>query len=288
MRRCIIPPPLDNDLGLVAFEPDSPCVDDVAPAVNFNTRRGAGFRRVGRPDMLLLHYTGTDDEDAALRWLTAPESGVSCHYFVRGDGTILQLLPEAARAFHAGQSFWHGETDNNSRSIGIEIAHPGHLEVDRGGSLGRYGAAQMEAVVRLCVDIATRHAIPPERVLAHSDVAPARKRDPGEAFGWDALHDAGVGRWVSPVAARGDLRLGEGDEGEDVRKFQSRLATYGYETVPSGFFCRQTHLAVTAFQRHFRPGRVDGVIDYSTVRTLGRLLAASTLDPAQDVIGTPA
>ncbi len=135
------------------------------------------------PDSIILHYTGMPDGDGALAWLCNPASQVSCHYFVREDGRILQLVPEARRAWHAGRSVWAGKTDMNSHSIGIEIANPGH----DGGS-PPFPAVQIDAVVALCRDLCARHQIPAPRVLAHSDIAPARKADPGEKFPWRTLH----------------------------------------------------------------------------------------------------
>jgi N-acetyl-anhydromuramyl-L-alanine amidase AmpD len=118
--------------------------------------------------------------EAACRRLCDPASGVSCHYLVDEHGGIVQMVEEDMRAWHAGQSFWHGETDINSRSIGIEIHNRGH-EAD----YPDFPEAQMAAVIALCRDILGRHAIAPERVLAHSDIAPRRKLDPGEKFGPD-------------------------------------------------------------------------------------------------------
>ena len=136
--------------------------------------------------MLLLHYTGMDSAEAALDWLTRQESGVSCHYLVDAEGRIAQMVPESERAWHAGQSLWEGETDINSCSIGIEIHNPGH-DFD----YPDFPDAEMRAVEALCRDILSRHAIPSHRVLAHSDVAPGRKRDPGEKFDWERLARAG-------------------------------------------------------------------------------------------------
>jgi N-acetylmuramoyl-L-alanine amidase len=246
----------------VSFRPDSPVVDAVLASPNHGARRRA-------IDLLLLHYTGMPDAQGALDWLRDPASQVSAHYFVFEDGRVVQLVPEARRAWHAGVACWAGEADVNSRSIGIEIANPGH---DHG--YADFPAVQMRAVAALCRDIVRRHAIRPERVLAHSDVAPSRKRDPGEKFDWAWLARQGVGLWVEPAPVEGGEGLREGDEGRAVVELQARLADYGYHVAASGRFDRATAEAVTAFQRHFRPARVDGVADASTRETLRRLLAA--------------
>lgn len=221
-----------------------------------------------QPDMILLHYTGMESEERALSWLCNRESNVSCHYLVRENGGVVQMVPEARRAWHAGKSFWSGETDVNSLSIGVEIANGGHP-----AGLPDYPAVQIEAVIALCRDIAARWKIAPERVLGHSDVAPVRKVDPGEKFPWDALHAAGVGHYVEPVAVQGGRFFQQGDSGQPVEALQSMLSLYGYKIEISGTYCAATEGVVAAFQRHFRPARVDGIADMSTIETLHRLLS---------------
>lgn len=222
-----------------------------------------------RPDMILLHYTGMVDAAAALERLTSPDSKVSCHYFVFEDGRVVELVPESRRAWHAGVSSWSGETDINSCSIGIEIVNPGH---DYG--YPEFPARQIAAVSALCRGIIGRLAIPATRVLAHSDVAPARKQDPGEKFPWQTLHDGGVGHWVPPAPlTEPGPTLAPGDRGAAVGRLQQALAAYGYGIATTGSFDHATGEVVTAFQRHFRPARVDGLADASTRHTLDALLA---------------
>ncbi len=228
-----------------------------------------GERAPGKPvDMLILHYTGMISDERALKWLCDPESAVSSHYFVFEDGHMAQLVDERRRAWHAGQSIWAGETDVNSRSIGIEVANPGHEFGYR-----PFPEAQIGATIALCRDILSRHQIPPERVLAHSDVAPMRKDDPGELFPWQALAEAGVGLWVPAVTINGGQTIGFGERGEGVENLRAALASYGYGIDPGNEFDVVTEAVVKAFQRHFRPQRVDGVADTNTVATLGNLLA---------------
>ncbi|MCA1491644.1 N-acetylmuramoyl-L-alanine amidase [Sinorhizobium alkalisoli] len=229
-----------------------------------------GERAGGRgPDMILLHYTGMETAVSALDWLCREESQVSCHYFVHEDGRVDQLVAEDRRAWHAGKSLWKGEADINSCSIGIEIANPGHL-----GGLPDFPAAQIAAVVDLCRDCGERWQIAPERVLAHSDVAPIRKVDPGEKFPWNALFRQGVGHWVEPAPVGGGRFFQRGDHGQPVEALQSMLSLYGYGIEVTGNFCERTEGVVAAFQRHFRQSRVDGIADISTIDTLHRLLAA--------------
>ena len=242
------------------FNPESPYATEVVPSPNHGERRGP-------LDMLLLHYTGMRDGDVALARLCEAESQVSAHYVVFEDGRIVQCVPEARRAWHAGESRWAGERDINSRSIGIEIVNPGHEFGYRD-----FPARQTTAVVALCRDIAARRLISRERVLGHSDVAPARKIDPGEKFPWDKLYKGGVGLWVAPSPLAKGPVYRTGDHGRAVADIQSGLARYGYAVEPTGHYDETTAQIVAAFQRHFRPLRVDGAADVSTRETLRHLL----------------
>jgi N-acetylmuramoyl-L-alanine amidase len=251
------------------FAPDSATVERVVPSPNHGERRG-----VVRPDMLVLHYTGMPDGFAALARLCDPKSQVSAHYVVFEDGRLVQCVQEARRAWHAGAGSWAGETDINSRSIGIEIVNPGH-----DGDYPDFPEGQIATVIALCRDIVARQSIPSCRVLAHSDVAPGRKQDPGEKFPWARLAAAGVGLWVPPQPVVDGLPvLKPGTEGREVRELQARLARVGYGMPETGRYDGPTNEVVTAFQRHFRPARVDGTADASTMATLSKLLAA--LGPA--------
>ncbi len=223
-----------------------------------------------KPDILLMHYTGMTSAQAAIDWLCNPVSKVSCHYLIDDEGRITKMVEEDRRAFHAGVSHWAGETDINSCSIGIEIQNRGHDD-----GYPDFPEVQMKAVEALSLDIMARHDIVPERVLAHSDVAPARKIDPGEKFDWKRLAARDIGRWVEPAPIQGGGYLQCGDEGESVEAFQNLLVTYGYGVRTDGQFDEATQQVVSAFQRHFRPERVDGIIDHSTVATLYRLLGGA-------------
>jgi len=228
-----------------------------------------GRRVQGAPiDMVVLHYTGMPSAEAALQRLCDPGAEVSAHYLVDEDGSILQCVPESRRAWHAGASFWKGETDINSRSIGVEIVNPGHEFGYR-----PFPEAQIEAVIALVRDICRRHGIHPWMVLAHSDIAPDRKEDPGELFPWGRLSEAGIGLYVNPFPIEpAGLLMQEGDIGQPVEALQSMLALYGYNVDITGDFDSKTRQVVTAFQRHFRPEKVDGVADQSTIETLNALL----------------
>ena len=249
----------------MSFRPDSKLVSDIAASPNCEPRPGGR-----RPDMLLLHYTGMQSSLAALARLREPEEPrVSAHYFVDEDGTIIQLVPEASRAWHAGLASWAGESDINSCSIGIEIVNPGH---DFG--YPDFPPHQIGSVIALCQDIIGRQKIRAERVLAHSDVAPGRKQDPGEKFPWQQMHMQGVGHWIEPAPIVDAPFLAVGDCGDAVAALQMQFGEYGYGLSVTGAYDAATRDVVTAFQRHFRPARVDGVADASTRATLVNLLAA--------------
>lgn len=209
---------------------------------NFNGRDGA------QVDMLVLHYTGMETGLAALERLCDPEAEVSAHYLIEEDGTVYQLVDEAGRAWHAGVASWRGESNINSRSVGIELVNPGHEFGYRA-----FPETQMAALVPLCREIIGRHAIPARNVVGHSDVAPARKMDPGELFDWARLAADGIGLWPDMT---GDAC------GEDEAMWL--LSSIGYDV-------RDEAAAVTAFQRHFRPAVVDGVLDVETRRAIAVL-----------------
>jgi N-acetylmuramoyl-L-alanine amidase len=199
-------------------------------------------------DMLILHYTGMVSGAAAIARLRDPAARVSCHYVVEEDGAVFRLVPEERRAWHAGVSHWRGHALLNARSIGIEIVNPGHEHGYR-----PFPALQMAAVCELCLGILARHPIPARNVVAHSDVAPDRKDDPGEFFDWEGFSRAGVGLWPGEASIIGDpLAL---------------LDRIGYRTdLPLPVLLR-------AFQRHWRPERVDGIADAGTLARLGAVAA---------------
>jgi N-acetylmuramoyl-L-alanine amidase len=255
-----------------SFVPDSSVVENVEASPNFDERTG-----LGRPDMIVLHYTGMQVAHDALYRLCDPKARVSAHYLVFENGAITQLVPEAKRAWHAGVSAWSGDTDINSRSIGIEIANPGH---DFG--YPDFPSRQIAATITLCRSIQMRNIIRPGNIVAHSDVAPARKQDPGEKFPWKRLAQSGVGLWVEPVAVKEGPVLKPGDSGDKVTELQHALAEYGYGLEATGHYDDATKAAVCAFQRHFRPAQIDGLTDASTRETLHKLLLARELQALQN------
>jgi len=226
------------------------------------------------PRMLVLHYTGTRTSQEALDILSGQTGReVSAHYTIDEDGSVYQHVDEAEKAWHAGVSHWRGVENVNACSIGVEIVNPGHEFGYRA-----FPKSQMLAVAELAQGIIARHDIAPRNVVGHSDVAPARKEDPGELFDWPWLATQGVGVWPS-FGTRSISNINlllEGDNGERVLSMQSRLAEYGYGVPQSGVFCPVTKAVAIAFQRHWRPQDISGQWDTDADARLDELLAAAT------------
>lgn len=210
----------------------------------------------GRIDILVLHYTGMKTAAEAIDRLCDPAAKVSAHYVIDEDGTVWRLVEESRRAWHAGLSFWQGTCDVNAASIGIELVNPGHE-----WSYRAFPEAQMAALEVLCGVLLRRHPIPPDRVVGHSDVAPARKQDPGELFDWPRLARAGIGLWPDEPAP----------PPPDVAKAQAMLGAIGYRVPGSGVLDEETRQVLIAFQRRFRPSRIDGDLDDETAARIAAM-----------------
>jgi N-acetylmuramoyl-L-alanine amidase len=223
-----------------------------APSPNFDERNLP-------VSMLVLHYTGMEDAASAIARLRDPEAKVSAHYLVAEDGQVLRLVEEEKRAWHAGRAFWRGLTDINSASVGIEIVNPGHEFGYR-----PFPEPQMDALIPLIADIVRRHRIRPPYVVGHSDIAPARKQDPGELFDWARLAKLGLAM-TRPTRNLIDPLWTDGG-------FLLALERYGYDV-------HQAKDAVVAFQRRFRPEHIDGEIDGETRAILLGLLLDSRSAP---------
>jgi N-acetylmuramoyl-L-alanine amidase len=233
-----------------------------APSPNFDARRAP-------PDMIVLHYTGMRSGKEALARLRDPEAKVSAHYLIEEDGRVFSLVAEERRAWHAGVSFWKGERDVNAVAIGVELVNLGH---DWG--YHPFAEPQIAALIALLGEMRERWTVPDGRILGHSDVAPDRKTDPGELFPWKAWAEAGHGLWLEPAPAPGPV-LTLGDEGAGVFALQAGLTRMGYDSAPSGKCDDHTQTIITAFQRHWRPDRIDGVADGETRARLVHLLRAA-------------
>lgn len=222
-------------------KPSPDVVVEDRPSPNFGERKGGG-----PVDILVLHYTDTATAEDALAILTDLAKEVSAHYLIDEDGTVYRLVPEKARAWHAGLSYWRGDRDVNSRSIGIELQNPG----ERFGYRA-FPETQMNALVALTQGILSRWPIPARNIVGHSDIACDRKHDPGHLFDWPGLARAGIGLWPEQVAASPD-------------DLPAMLTELGYDPD-----CER---AVEAFQRHYRPARIDNLPDAETAGLASGLL----------------
>lgn len=217
--------------------------------------------------ILLLHYTGMKDGPAALEHMCDSASKVTAHYMVEEDGRIFKLVDESRRAWHAGLSSWHGETNINSASIGIEIVNGGH---DFG--LPDFPDVQIKSVIALSKDIMHRNGISDFGVVAHSDIAPGRKQDPGEKFPWAQLADAGVGIWPDVKTTDQRLLFGANTRGKQVGTIQTALAFLGYGIPKTNILDEATMIVIQAFQRRYRPDKIDGLMDVQTMEILSLLV----------------
>jgi N-acetylmuramoyl-L-alanine amidase len=225
-------------------------------------------RPAGTPiDSIVLHYTGMRTAREAIDRLRDPVARVSSHYVVDEDGTVFRLVPEDRRAWHAGVSYWRGCSALNDRSVGIEIVNPGHEHGYRD-----FPVLQLVSVCDLCLSLLSRHAVPARNVVAHSDIAPDRKEDPGEKFDWEGLARNGVGLWPDGVR---DLGTGGAvRDAASLRNVRAALADIGYRVAPEGALDPALSSVLRAFQRHWRPEAVTGQADGGT---LARLLAVARL-----------
>jgi N-acetylmuramoyl-L-alanine amidase len=205
-----------------------------APSPNWNERKLP-------VSMVVLHYTGMESAGAALERMCDPAAEVSAHYMIDEDGTVTQMVDEAKRAWHAGRSYWRGITDVNSASVGIELVNPGHEFGYR-----PFPDAQMDALVPLLAQIVQRHNVPRANVVGHSDIAPARKTDPGELFDWERLAEY---KLALPTP-RPRMRLIYDEPGP----FFLALERFGYDIADGP-------AAIAAFQRRWRPRCIDGQLD---------------------------
>lgn len=209
-------------------------------------------RKADTIDMLVIHYTDTIDIMESIDILTHPDKEVSAHYLIDINGDIIQMVDESMRAWHAGKSFWRGITDINSHSIGIELQNPGH-----GNGYVEFPDAQMDSLVVLCKDILERHEIPALNIVAHSDIAPARKKDPGELFDWAFLSRNGIGLYPEAAANM-----------DSPKAINDILIEIGYDPDVSD------DERLTAFKRHFGWNDSDAELKQKAVSLL------STSQPA--------
>lgn len=246
-----------------------PAVIYAPPAIDKSFTSVAQDSRV---QFIVLHYTAID-WDKSLRVLTTGGQ-VSAHYLVRDNpAQIYQIVDENRRAWHAGNSFWAGNSFLNAASIGIEIVNPGYRDTPAGRVYAPYSQAQIDQVIALVRDLQWRHQVKPERILGHADIAPGRKQDPGPGFPWKQFADAGLIPWPDPEAVN-RLRLDHEINPRDMGWVQERLARIGYNVPRTGLLDEMTQGVVSTFQMKYRPSNIDGFIDAETAALI-------------DVVSTP-
>lgn len=238
------------------------------PSPNWNER--PAFEASGAPliDTVILHYTGMQSAEAALAHMCSPAAQVSAHYCVNEDGTACELVHPDKRAWHAGVSSWQGRENLNHTSIGIELVNPGHEFGYRD-----FPARQIETLLELLEQLRVRYDIPAARYLGHSDVAPARKMDPGEKFPWQTLAEGGFGLWpqkdvIDAGRNDGTFVAKKGMIGADVASLNKILSLIGYSVFLGDSYTQSTQDALKAFQRHWRQSRVSGELDRGTQKVL--------------------
>ena len=243
-----------------------PEIKDI-PSPNFNDRPD------NVPiDLLVMHYTGMVGFDQALQRLCDPDYKVSSHYLVDEDGKIVRLVDEKKQAWHAGVSCWCGRAALNENSIGIEIVNPGHEFGYR-----EFPKKQMEAVLELSSDIVSRHKILPRNIVGHSDIAPTRKKDPGELFDWRFLATNGIGLYPDIKAKKiknpDKVIAAPGDQNLQVKGLQENLSKYGYYVKADGYYGDKTEAAVVAFKRHFIQDSINAFWDHKDMAAMEMLLS---------------
>ncbi|WP_262690979.1 N-acetylmuramoyl-L-alanine amidase [Kordiimonas aestuarii] len=228
------------------------------PSPNWNERPAGAVI-----DTVVLHYTGMATGQVALERLCDKVAQVSAHYLIEEDGRVFALVPEEKRAWHAGVSRWRGVDNLNHTSIGIELVNPGH---DFG--YRAFPEAQVTSLLSLLEGINTRHHINRHGYVGHSDIAPDRKQDPGDLFPWQRLARHGFGLWPQVGGADVTVIAKRGQKNVNVVKFNKQLGIIGYSIDDIQSFDATTECAVRAFQAHWRPETVSGVIDIGTASIL--------------------
>jgi N-acetylmuramoyl-L-alanine amidase len=225
------------------------------PSPNFSERPQA-------PDMIIIHYTDMSTTESALTRLCDPEAKVSAHYLIAKTGEIYRLVEEDKVSHHAGVSHWRGRDSLNQYSIGIELDNPGHSA----GKLVPFPKVQMETLMNLIRDIRTRYKIHDWNIIGHSDVAPDRKKDPGELFDWEDLAKEGIGLWPK------NSLESHAPNPDEIGEMQKLLRQIGYKVPDTGEQDKETNSVIEAFQRHFCPLSLGKGQDYKTQEMLARVV----------------
>lgn len=259
------------------------------PSANFNERKELKTKKIIKPEYIILHFTANCSTHETLKAFWNIVRPVSSHYVISTNGTIVQMVDESKRAWHAGTSSWHGNSQMNTYSIGIEITNPGYSEINKepctdhkdiwNTTTGQlvigssnlwypFTEQQIHTVIEVCHDIMKRYNIPPSHILGHSDIAPGRKLDPGPLFPWEILAYHGIGLWPKNLTSMKEDSFFIGS----ITDLQKKLQKFGYRISVTGKLDRQTIKVIQSFQMHFRQKNIDGNPDSETIQILENLL----------------
>ena len=225
---------------------------------NFNLKK----RSFSKVKYLIFHYTGMKSEKGAIKRLTSNNSGVSCHYFIKRNGKIIKIVPDLYIAWHAGISSWKKDKLLNSNSIGIEISNPGHEH-----GYNNFSARQIKSVISLSKKLKKKYKIKKENILGHSDIAPLRKKDPGEKFPWKLLYKNKICMWHN-LSEKNCKKL-RNIKINDTKKFYKLLFKFGYKSTNKLY---EKIKIYKNFQRRFRPQIISSIVDQESYAILKSLI----------------
>ena len=226
---------------------------------NFDTKK----RSTSRVKYLIFHYTGMRSENAAIKKLTNTSSKVSCHYFIKSNGEIIKIVPDLYTAWHAGISSWKKDKSLNSNSIGIEISNPGHDYKYK-----KFNQRQLTSIINLSKNLKKKYKIKKENILGHSDIAPLRKKDPGEKFPWELLNKKKICIWHN-VSEKNCIKL-RGKKLNNNNFFFQLLFKFGYKYSTDN---NEKIKIYKSFQRRFRPQLISSIVDQESYAILKSLIS---------------
>ena len=226
---------------------------------NFDTKK----RSTSKVKYLIFHYTGMRSENAAIKKLTNTSSKVSCHYFIKSNGEIIKIVPDLYTAWHAGISSWKKDKSLNSNSIGIEISNPGHDYKYK-----KFNQRQLTSIIKLSKNLKKKYKIKKENILGHSDIAPLRKKDPGEKFPWELLNKKKICIWHN-VSEKNCIKL-RGKKLNNNNFFFQLLFKFGYKYSTDN---NEKIKIYKSFQRRFRPQLISSIVDQESYAILKSLIS---------------
>ena len=231
-------------------------------SINYSPNFDNKKRSASKVKYLIFHYTGMKSENAAIKRLTNKSSKVSCHYFIKSNGEIIRIVPDLYIAWHAGISSWKKDKSLNSNSIGIEISNPGHDYKYK-----NFSQKQITSIIDLSKNLKKKYKIKKENILGHSDIAPLRKKDPGEKFPWKLLNKKKICLWHN-LSEKNCKKL-RGIKLKNSDNFFQLLFKFGYKSTNDK---NEKIKIYKNFQRRFRPQLISSIVDQETYIILKSLV----------------